>query len=45
MHFPNEEGQGLIEYALMLVLVAIVIIALLVILEPKINQIISTISG
>ena len=45
MNLPNEDGQGLIEYALILVLVAAVVVALLVILEPRINQIISTITG
>lgn len=45
MNLPNEDGQGLIEYALILVLVAAVVVGLLVILEPRINQIISTITG
>lgn len=45
MNLPNEDGQGLIEYAVILLLVAAVVVALLVILEPRINQIISTITG
>lgn len=31
---PKEKGQGLVEYALILVLIAIVVIAALMILEP-----------
>jgi len=34
LFLPREEGQGLVEYALILVLVAIVVIAILVILGP-----------
>jgi pilus assembly protein Flp/PilA len=36
--FSREEGQGLVEYALILVLVAIVVIAVLLLLGPAINQ-------
>lgn len=36
LYLPNEEGQGLVEYALILVLVAIVVIAILMLLGPKI---------
>ncbi len=45
MKSPNENGQSLIEYALVLVLIAIVVVVLLVILEPRIRQIISTMAG
>jgi pilus assembly protein Flp/PilA len=34
----REKGQGLVEYALILVLVAIVVIAVLLLLGPQINQ-------
>lgn len=34
----REEGQGLVEYALILVLVAVVVIAVLMLLGPQINQ-------
>jgi pilus assembly protein Flp/PilA len=34
----REEGQGLVEYALILVLVAVVVIAVLMLLGPAINQ-------
>ena len=40
---PKEKGQGLVEYALILVLVAIVVIAVLLILGPAIGNIFSTI--
>jgi pilus assembly protein Flp/PilA len=35
---PKEKGQGLVEYALILVLVAIVVIAALTILGPIIGN-------
>lgn len=41
---PKERGQGLVEYALILVLVAIVVIAALMILGPIIGNIFSTIN-
>lgn len=37
--FSREEGQGLVEYALILVLVAVVVIAVLMLLGPQINQV------
>lgn len=40
----REEGQGLVEYALILVLVAIVVIAILTILGPQIGNVFSTIT-
>jgi len=40
---PREEGQGLVEYALILVLVAIVVIAILTILGPTIGNVFSNI--
>jgi pilus assembly protein Flp/PilA len=40
---PKEKGQGLVEYALILVLVAIVVIAILLILGPAIGNIFSNI--
>ncbi len=41
---PKEGGQGLVEYALILVLVAIVVIAALMILGPIIGNTFSTIN-
>ena len=43
MFLPREKGQGLVEYALILVLVAIVVIAVLLLLGPSIGNIFSTI--
>ncbi len=40
---PKEKGQGLVEYALILVLVAIVVIAALTLLGPTIGGIFSSI--
>ena len=42
---PKEKGQGLVEYALILVLVAIVVIAALMILGPIIGNTFSTINS
>ncbi len=42
---PKEKGQGLVEYALILVLVAIVVIAALMIMGPLIGNIFSTINS
>ncbi len=41
----DEEGQGLVEYALILFLVAIVVIAILVMLGPQIGSIFSSVFG
>ena len=41
---PGERGQGLVEYALILVLVAIVVFAALMILGPVIGNTFSTIN-
>ena len=43
LFLPREEGQGLVEYALILVLVAIVVIVILAILGPAIGDIFSNI--
>ncbi len=46
MLFLNrEQGQGLVEYALVLVLVAIVIIAILTLLGPQIGNVFSRITN
>jgi pilus assembly protein Flp/PilA len=44
IYLPHEGGQGLVEYALILVLVAIVVIAALTLLGPSIGDIFSYIS-
>ncbi len=43
LFLTREDGQGLVEYALILVLVAIVVIAILAILGPQIGEVFSTI--
>ena len=43
LFLPREEGQGLVEYALILVLVAIVVIVVLALLGPAIGNIFSNI--
>ncbi len=45
LFLPREEGQGLVEYALILVLVAIVVIAILLLLGPIIGNVFSNIVG
>lgn len=41
---PSEKGQGLIEYALILVLIAIVVIVVLRLLGPQLGGIFSRIN-
>jgi pilus assembly protein Flp/PilA len=43
LYLPREEGQGLVEYALLLVLVALVVLLVLVLLGPTIGQAFSNI--
>lgn len=42
---PKEKGQGLVEYALILVLIAVVVIVILAVLGPAIGNIFSNIAG
>jgi len=42
---PKERGQGLVEYALILVLVAVVVIVILALLGPAIGNVFSNIVG
>ena len=42
---PKEKGQGLVEYAIILALAAIVVIAVMQILGPKIGNTFSTINS
>jgi pilus assembly protein Flp/PilA len=39
----SEEGQGLVEYALILVLVAVVVIVVLVVLGPTVGNLFSNV--
>jgi len=41
---PKEKGQGLVEYALILVLVAVVVIAILAILGPAVGGVFSKVT-
>jgi pilus assembly protein Flp/PilA len=41
----GQKGQGLVEYALIIALVAIVVIAILILLGPQIGNIFSTITA
>jgi pilus assembly protein Flp/PilA len=40
---PNEEGQGLTEYALILMLVALIVIIILVVLGPAVGNMYSNV--
>jgi Flp pilus assembly pilin Flp len=42
---PNEEGSALVEYALTLVLIVIVVIAVYLLVEPAIGDIINQLKG
>lgn len=41
----NEEGQGLVEYALILVLVVMVVVAILMVMGPQIGNAFSRITN
>jgi pilus assembly protein Flp/PilA len=43
LFLPREEAQGLVEYALILVLVAIVVIGILLVLGPVVGNVFSNI--
>lgn len=43
LFLTHEDGQGLVEYALILVLVAIIVIAILALLGPQIGNVFSQI--
>ena len=43
LFLPRERGQGLVEYALILVLVAIVVLAILLLLGPIVGNLFSNI--
>ena len=43
LYLPREEGQGLVEYALILVLIAVVVIVLLTTLGGQVRSTFSTI--
>jgi pilus assembly protein Flp/PilA len=43
--FAKEEGQGLVEYALILVLIAIVVIAVLTTLGSKVSGVFNNVNN
>ena len=45
LYLPREEGQGLVEYALILVLIAIVVIVILTALGNRVQSAFSTIDS
>lgn len=45
LYMPREEGQGLVEYALILVLVAIVVIVILTLLGTQVSLVFSQIAS
>lgn len=38
LYTPREEGQGLLEYALIIILVAVVVLLVLILLGPSIGN-------
>jgi len=45
LFFAKEQGQGLVEYAIILVLVALVVIAVVRLLGPKIGNTFSSMNN
>lgn len=45
LFLPREEGQGLVEYALIILFIAIVVVAVLIIFGPAIGDLYSSIVG
>ncbi len=45
LYLPREEGQGLVEYALILVLIAIIVIIVLALLGGRVSEVFSTIAS
>ena len=43
--FAKEDGQGLVEYSLIMVLIAIVVIGILTVLGGKVSQVFSSINS
>jgi pilus assembly protein Flp/PilA len=43
LFLPREEGQGLLEYGLILVLVAVIVAAVLLLFGPTIGNLYSTV--
>lgn len=45
LYLPSEQGQGIVEYALLLALVTITVIVILALLGPAIGNVFSTIQS
>jgi len=43
LYMPSEEGQGLVEYALLLMLVAVVVVVIAVSLGPAVGNLYSNV--
>ena len=41
LYLPSEQGQGIVEYALLLVLVSLIVIVVLALLGPAIGNVFS----
>jgi pilus assembly protein Flp/PilA len=44
-HLRHEEGQGLVEYALILVLVAVLVVVALKLLQPNISTMLNNVAN
>lgn len=44
MFLPREEGQGLVEYALILMLVALIVIAIMTVMGPQLGNMFSRVT-
>jgi Flp pilus assembly pilin Flp len=45
LYGPHEQGQGIVEYVFILVLVALIVIAVLLILGPTIGNVFSNLGS
>lgn len=45
VYLPQEDGQGLVEYGLILVLVAIVVVVILTLLGTQLSQVFSRVAS
>lgn len=45
LYLPKEDGQGLVEYAFILVLIVIIVIIVVTLLGPAVADLYSTIVG
>jgi pilus assembly protein Flp/PilA len=43
LFLPREEGQGLVEYALIILFIAIVVVAIMLIFGPAVGDLYSTV--